>query len=528
MEERTPSWCPSTIFSHARIKIITGCSVAMYAMEGYILMLLLIDTQLGCCFVEFYQTTLAPTGLLWAVVCQVLTGILVDKVTSYSHRILQLCCVGCLILDPIMFLFSHVSEWFVLAMVMTRYSFLFLLTGCCGKIFKMHLAVLNIPAEDQFPIINNVTIVGECTFRLLLGLCGFLLPYLLIHHHAPMMDFSNIRYLALAVMLCFDAVNVIAAFTITEKYYTKPTEGGSLTELVDDYSDSNEIDLADLQNAILARDVLRESDSESQSLDEQIEDEDPVDFRQQEAEPTYDGNLINTLITIWRNTLVWNLMFQIAFLICGFGIVQFALRFDLAEANNTECDVRNKTTVNFCDNMFTNLLLQDAFNEFVRVGSSIFYFVVLSKMRPYFYFRRFFFILMSTSLGFALLTYWNGIHTYPAISSVVVSSILGIVHLQTTFADSTMKAVIPAEVFGSTVAISGVLSMIGLLSSAGVGSLKLDRFWNTTVLVGVMGACYLWSIGLTAFNTKKLKSLDTHPKGSMAVRKWLYCYCDEK
>lgn len=64
--------------SFMRIKVLQASFSAMSALEGIIVLFLLIDTDLGCDYVGFYQTKVVPVQIATAITFQITSGILTD------------------------------------------------------------------------------------------------------------------------------------------------------------------------------------------------------------------------------------------------------------------------------------------------------------------------------------------------------------------------------------------------------------------------------------------------------------------
>jgi len=405
--------------------------------------------------------------------------------------------------------------------------------------------------------------------RIVASSLGFFLPLVLIKTY-PGMTFNLLKLLAFCFIFSLDWLVVISAFLINDKYYAPPDD--ALVDLVeaDDLSSGRptpagsdvEVNLEDLTDAIggasgsdsegsskKRKKKQKAINEDSGSSEDSSSDGGLIQHRKKKGSsasdsekavqelPPWDGQgsfFTYCCYTFAKSTLVWNVVMHQFLVMVGFGLIQFVLRFNLAEGGDSEANndhIENGTNVTrtrgtFCGQLLPNILLQDGLNEVVRVVASVFYYFILTTMRPWFFWSKMWFIVSGVALGLAVATYWPGMD--PFLGSLVLSGMYGIVYLQTTFADSTMKAVVPPDIFGFTTAINGACVTIAMLSSAAFSNTKLSSFWNTTTLVIVMTVTIFWTIGLSFFNRVKIRSLDQEIEGTTPfMKKWYYCYHDD-
>lgn len=134
-----------SLFSFLRVKVVWLCYIGMNTMEGLVVMILLVDTSLECEFVPFYQQVIMPTQVVMSFIAQFASGIFTDQTARYAHRIMQITCGICLVLDPLMFLFGKSSPWLLLVLFTIRFTSLVCLMG-----FKLCIAgfFLNVWGHD--------------------------------------------------------------------------------------------------------------------------------------------------------------------------------------------------------------------------------------------------------------------------------------------------------------------------------------------------------------------------------------------
>lgn len=466
-----------TLISFLRVKVVWLCYIGMYTMEGLVVMILLVDTQLECGFIPFYQQVIMPTQVVLSFVTQFASGIFTDQTAPYAHRILQVTCGICLIVDPLMFLFGKQSQWVVLVLFSIRYTSLVQLNNSVGKVLKLHLSRTKVPEEEQLPIVANVSVFSDCAGRLFAVIFGFSLPLILVDY--AHVSFPTLKYFCLGTIFALDC----AAFTTSLFIPSSYINGTKLMSMVED-------------------DV--EKDAE---------------FTPKEESSGCASSTKSAFVEFFGTRLLWMATLQIVFGILVMAIMTVILRFELASGSGGDGEPTRK---NLCNMKLRNLLLQDLVGDGIRALSAVFYQFILTNMRPWYFFSRVWFMLMTVVALLAGSTYWNDMPA--ALSSVVLGLLLAITYMVLVFTNSAITAIVPETIYGFTFAMQGVLNTLMLLIPSGISALEPPRWAVTTIILAVIGGTMLWNGSIIYFNRRSILKLDQKviAKGRLESCIWGY------
>ncbi len=467
------------MLSHLRVRIIWLAYVAMNTMEAAQMMVLLIDTDLGCDFVFFYQTVLMPTQIVLSFVCQWVSGVLTDVSAPHAHRVLQAICLACVILDPLMFLFGKQSRWLLLVLYVLRSSTLVQLNNSIGKVLKLHFDATNTPEEDQLPKTNEIFVFSDCLGRLVAVLIGFTLPVMFIDYFRA--DFETVKLIGFGTIFTVDCVAFTTSLFIPKEYIKKEVET-----------------------------IIRlnpEEESEKIALDDPLA-------------PRGCWHYTKTSFTaFFGHKLLWMLTTQIIMGILVMGIMSTVLRFDLATPPGEGI---KPTKGNLCNQFLRNLLVQDIMADSIRAGSAIYYQFVMTHMRPWYFFSRIWFLKMGIIGLLSALTYWQ--YMPATLGGTILGLLSALIYMLLMFSNSTISAIVPPAIYGFTYAMQGSLNTLVMLIPSGIGALKPPRWVVTTIILAQIGLTTTFSGFLVYFNKDPIMRLDKTPEDSNCYTRWILGY----
>jgi hypothetical protein len=460
--------CADTFLTYVRVKVVWLCYVGMNAMEGLVIMILLVNSELACNFVPFYQTAIMPTQVVLSFVTQFASGIFTDHTAPYAHRVLQVTCGLCLVMDALLFLVGKYSQWILLALFGLRFTSLVQLNNSVGKVLKLHLNRTNVSEEDQLPIAANVFVVTECGGRFCAVTFGFAVPLILVDFfHA---DFNTIMLFSFGTIFALDCTAFTTALFIPSSYINGPQ-------------------------------MKKEIEEHSELIDES-------EFNVKKHTSCW-RSLRNSFGEFFHHKLIWMTTIQIVLGILVMSLLSVIMRFELASVPDSHAP---KHRSNLCNMFLRNLLLQDLVGDGIRALSAIFYQFVLTHMRPWYFFSRIWFCITAVIGGLIASTYWTSMP--PALGSIVLGLLQAIIYMLLVFANSTITAVVPETIYGLSFAIQGGLNTLVLLIPSGLSALKLPRFALTTILLALLLASVFWSIALVYYNKAAILKLDIADSGA--------------
>eukprot|EP01127_Copromyxa_protea_P004654 TRINITY_DN14487_c0_g1_i1.p1 TRINITY_DN14487_c0_g1~~TRINITY_DN14487_c0_g1_i1.p1 ORF type:complete len:653 (+),score=105.65 TRINITY_DN14487_c0_g1_i1:141-1961(+) len=192
--------------------------VAMSGLEGFVVILLLLDSPVECAFTDYYQSSVVPVQIITALLFQIVSGFITDLTARSAHRVLTLVCLSSMILEPIMFFKTTTSPHLVLITFVIRFGLIVQSGNSVGKLIKMRLDRLNMSEENQVHVFNNTAIAGDVIGRMSIVVFGYFLSYMLINF-VPNIGFERIKIIFFSIAFFWDCLSFTVSLFIDRDYF---------------------------------------------------------------------------------------------------------------------------------------------------------------------------------------------------------------------------------------------------------------------------------------------------------------------
>lgn len=520
ISKNSKSYCgiEALYFEFKRLKLMIAAYFAFMAVESFVVLYLLAQTQLECNFFSYYQISVVPLAIGLSVGMQIVAGAITDRTASYQHLIVRFIAVSGAILDCVLFLFAREGPTYILVIFSLR-TVLLLQTGyAIFKLMKMRIEnVMKCPEDQQFRIFNNIVMVGQFGGTLISTLLAFVVPSVYLHYFNG--QYYHIEYILFIGMFGADCLFTVNAMLIPQEYYVLPEgiayspigsdRGSTLSdgkrdtefpkELVDDIN-SHDGDVVENLSLSASGDDLQQINASIEIVsfdDDKIEPED-VDV------PLQDDDLLTFWMKAcklyWTNGLLWGVMIKFSLYVASQGLVNTVLRFQVSGQNNQGYPYLD----NMCAGYITNFIDITAITNSIQLGGNLVFQFVILKMRPWYFYNVVQNVIQLILCGLLLSLYFD---LSTALNGAVLALIMLIQYFVTNFDNNVINAITPNEIMGLSFALQGSVAPLLQLFAVWLAATSLTSWVNTTIILGFNGLVLGFSIFVGIYNSGQMKSL---------------------
>eukprot|EP01130_Rhizamoeba_saxonica_P001758 TRINITY_DN11610_c0_g1_i1.p1 TRINITY_DN11610_c0_g1~~TRINITY_DN11610_c0_g1_i1.p1 ORF type:complete len:507 (-),score=79.41 TRINITY_DN11610_c0_g1_i1:30-1550(-) len=453
-------------FSFLRLKFIAASYFSVTTVESMLVFLLLVETALKCDFVKFYVTANVPVQIVATTAFSFFSGFLVDKTEPYAHRVLNVACIISLVLDPLLFFLGLLDPRLVVTFFVMRYCSALQVGNSATKIFKLRLKKLSMKEEHQVPAFVNFNVTSDVVGRSFILIVMYFLGLILIKEN--LLHFMGFKNLCFFLMVIIDTLALIVSLTIKQDYfYDKYFDGEDEVDPLIKGTKSSSLCQKIVSIGVYTRDSTKK---------------------------------------FWRNGVLCHLNAHILMIVILTAFVNLILKFDVSGAGTS----KNKTRENFCGGQVTNLIEIQAFSELSRIAGAAIIQLILMRLAPSHYFRKFFQACgVVLSVLFLLVLFKKDMGN--TASSIILGCLNAMFYMLSNYDNCLVGTVVQPEILGFAFALQG-----SVIQVAGLFPIAVADLLNTTTTVIVLIAFTLFIMAYTlAFSrvySARIKELDDETK----------------
>jgi len=232
--------------------------------------------------------------------------------------------------------------------------------------------------------------------------------------------------------------------------------------------------------------------------------------------------IFSSLKRMWNSQLLFKVTVHLVGNILLFSFVKIVLQFEISTQGID--DRVNKTRDNFCAGAFSNNIEISAVTEFARVGTAIFWFTILTRVRPFHFYNRLYYVaafILVLMVGFTFIPI--GAH----VGSIVLAFITSLVYLIGNYDNVIVSAVAPPEILGVAYSVQGASIYMTALIPVILTLLSPPMWaWSTILIVYLLGLIS-WNFFITKKHRDELCDLDDASMTTgdrWCLSRWVYGY----